>query len=424
MNGPERPADRPAPTALGSVRDARGEVTVLGAPLSAILAEAGVRTPAYVYDVAAVRAAATALVGALGDRGLCCYAIKANGAEPIARAIVEAGCGVDVVSGGELRLALAAGARPEHVVYSGVAKRDEELDQAIHAGIKGIHAESVEELERIVRRARALDRTAVPVGMRINPGVEVDTHAHIATGHDEAKFGIARLDLPRALDVIRASEGRVRLVGLSGHVGSMLMDAAPYAEGAGVVADLAREVRGLGFALEYVDVGGGYGVAYRDDQRAPDGPTFVRAGRAALDAHGLADLPMLIEPGRALVAAYGILVAEVIQPKRSGDRRWLLVDAGMNDLLRPALYQAHHRIEPLVDDGAPRLPWRVAGPVCESSDDFGTHPLPDPPPPHVVVREAGAYGRSMASTYNQRPIAPEVFVDGTAGARSVRVIHA
>lgn len=418
MNGPERPS------ALGSVRDQSGEVTVLGERISQVIARAGVRTPAYVYDLAAVRAAASALVHALEGRGLCCYAIKANGAEPIARAIVEAGCGVDVVSGGELKLALAAGASPSTIVYSGVAKRDEELDLAIGAGIKGIHAESVEEIERIVARARALGRRDVAVGIRINPGVEVDTHAHIATGHDEAKFGVARVDLGRALDHIRGSEGTLRLVGVSSHVGSMLMDEGPYAEGAAVVADLARDVRDQGFALEYVDVGGGFGVPYRDDQFAADGPAFVRAGRAALDAHGLADLPMVIEPGRALVAAYGLLVAQVIQPKRSGDRRWLLVDAGMNDLLRPALYQAHHRIEPLVDQGAPRVSWRVAGPVCESSDDFGTHPLPDPPPPFVVVREAGAYGRSMASTYNQRPIAPEVFVDGTVGRTSVRVVHA
>lgn len=408
-------------SAVGVSRDERGVLRLGGAPVREILARASVTTPAYVYDLDAIRASARGVVDALSSRGLCCYAIKANGAAPIVRTIVSTGCGVDVVSGGELRLALACGARADSIVYSGVAKRDDEIDLAIGAGIKAIHAESVEEVERTVARARALGKSGVPVTLRINPSIEADTHANIATGHDEAKFGIARDDVPRALEVIRASGGAARLVGLSSHVGSMLLDVAPYAAAATVLAELAIAARAQGFALEYLDTGGGFGIAYRDDQRALPGAAFVTAGRAALDARGLSDLAMLVEPGRALVAPHGILVARVIQAKRSSAggvaRRWLLVDAGMNDLIRPALYQAHHRIEPLeTADGAALVPWRVAGPVCESSDDFGVHPLPEAPGDLVAIRDAGAYGRSMASTYNARPVASEVFVEGGAVA--------
>ncbi|MGZ3448087.1 MAG: diaminopimelate decarboxylase [Polyangiales bacterium] len=387
-------------------RDDRGVLRLAGVALDEALRRAGVATPAYVYDLDAIDGAARELARALGDRGIACYAIKANGSAPIVRTIVSAGCGIDVVSGGELALALACGTPAENIVYSGVAKRDEEIDFAVKHGIRAIHAESVEELERISARARG-----ARVGIRVNPGVEADTHANIATGHDEAKFGIAREDLPRALDAV--TRGGLRLVALSTHVGSMLMTLEPYVEGVHVIGKLAHTLRTQGFPLEYIDCGGGFGVAYRDDQHALPGTAFVEAARKTLDAAGLADLGIVIEPGRYLVAAHGVLVSRVIQPKRSiAGRRWLLVDAGMNDLIRPALYQAHHRIVPLQATSDPIVPWRVAGPVCESSDDFGEHPLPDPPPSMVVMREAGAYGRSMASQYNARPIASEVFLRG------------
>jgi diaminopimelate decarboxylase len=391
-------------------RDEHGVLRLGGVALDRALQRAGVATPAYVYDLDSIEAAARDLARSLGARGLVCYAVKANGSAPIVRAIVSAGCGIDVVSGGELALALACGAPARNIVYSGVAKTDAEIDFAVERGIRAIHAESVEELERIAARARG-----ARVGIRVNPGVEADTHANIATGHDEAKFGIAREDLPRALEAIR--RGGLGLVGLSTHVGSMLMTTEPYVEGVRVVGELARSLRSEGFPLEYIDCGGGFGVPYRDDQHALPGAAFVEAARATLDAQGLADLDVVIEPGRYLVAAHGVLVSRVIQPKRSvAGRRWLLVDAGMNDLIRPALYQAHHRIVPLQAplraSDAPIVPWRVAGPVCESSDDFGEHPLPDPPPSVVVMREAGAYARSMASQYNARPIASEVFLRG------------
>jgi diaminopimelate decarboxylase len=387
-------------------RDEHGLLRLGGVTLDRALLRAGVQTPAYVYDLDSIDAAARELSRALGDRGIACYAVKANGSAPIVRTIVAAGCGIDVVSGGELALALACGAPAKNIVYSGVAKSDDEIDFAVKQGIRAIHAESVEELERIGTRARG-----ARVGVRVNPGVEADTHANIATGHDEAKFGIAREDLPRALEAI--TRGGLKLVALSTHVGSMLMTTDPYVEGVRVIGELARTLRTQGFPLEYIDCGGGFGVPYRDDQQALPGTAFIEAARNTLDSAGLGDLGIVIEPGRYLVAAHGVLVSRVIQPKRSvAGRRWLLVDAGMNDLIRPALYQAHHRIVPLQTSAAPIVPWRVAGPVCESSDDFGEHPLPDPPPAMVVMREAGAYGRSMASQYNARPIASEVFLRG------------
>ncbi len=393
----------------------RGEDGVLrlgGVALDAIAAEPGVTTPAFVYDVDAIESNARSIVSALNNRGLCCYAIKANGAAPVVRAILRAGCGVDVVSGGELRLALACGAKPSTIVYSGVAKRDDEIDLALASRIRAIHCESVEELERIRARVLATSARSARVGLRINPSVEADTHAHIATGHDEAKFGIAREDLGRGLDVVRESDGALELVAISSHVGSMLMTTEPYVAAAEVLCGIVEEVLGQGFSLQYIDTGGGFGVPYSDEQQATPGAQFVHAAREAIDRAGLAELPMVIEPGRALVAPYGVLLSRVIQAKRSGSRRWLLIDAGMNDLIRPALYQAHHRIIAVKQGDGELSRFRVAGPVCESSDDFGEHPLPDPPPALVAIREAGAYGRSMASSYNARPLACEVFVSG------------
>jgi diaminopimelate decarboxylase len=410
----------------GPTRREDGVLELGGVALDTILGEPGVTTPAFVYDLDAIENNASSIASALQGRGLCCYAIKANGAAPIVRAIIRAGCGIDVVSGGELRLALACGATPSTIVYSGVAKRDDELDLALRSDIKAIHCESIEELERIHARADALKIRRARVGLRMNPSIEADTHSHIATGHDEAKFGIPREELKRALDVIRTSDGALELVAISSHVGSMLMTTEPYVAAVSVLCGIVEEVLGHGFSLQYIDAGGGFGVPYRDDQRATPGPEFVQAARAAIDRAGLGAFPMVIEPGRALVAPYGVLLSRVIQPKRSGHRRWLLIDAGMNDLIRPALYQAHHRIVPVQQTASEIVRWRIAGPVCESSDDFGEHPLPDPPPTLVAIREAGAYGRSMSSSYNARPLACEVFIAGgrVAEVRAAKNIDA
>ena len=406
--------------------------------------EARIGTPSYVYDLGGIAAEARALTVAFdGAPHLVAYAVKANSAGPIVRALAREGCGADVVSGGELRVALLCGVRPGQIVYSGVAKTDDEIDYAIQAGERGILAlqiESVEELHRIDARARAAARTA-QIAIRVNPGLEKEaagTHAHVATGHDEAKFGVARDDVPAALSLAHRSK-HVELVGVSVHVGSQLVSTDAYVSGGRTAFEVARAARERGAALRFVGTGGGFGIDYGDGC-AVKPADFVRAIRVEQRAAGLDDLALHVEPGRSLVAAHGVLVSRIIQTKRapylvaSGgslaeapERAWLIIDAGMNDLLRPALYQARHRIVPLIDakgenagvlsarrqapGSARRDPrtYRVVGPVCESADDFGEHDaLADSG--FVAILDAGAYGFTMASEYNGRGLPAEVFV--------------
>ena len=401
-------------------RDERGSV-LGGLPLRDVFASevsGGIRTPAYVYDLDAMVAEVEALrAGFGGAPHLVAYAVKASSAGPIVRALASAGAGAEVVSGGELAVATACGVPPDRVLFSGVAKQAWELDRAIGAGDRGILAiqmESVEEIARVEARAAALGRRA-RVSLRVNPGVEADTHAHVATGHDEAKFGIARADLGAAWEAL-ARARHLDLVGLGSHVGSQLTATGEYLAAAEVILAVAAERQArqaAGAALSFLDFGGGFGIDYGAGCQATPAD-FARAATRLLAGSPLAGLRLVVEPGRCLVAAFGVLVASVIGSKVASaeGRRWLMIDAGMNDLMRPALYAARHRIEPLegaVSAGAPA--WRVVGPVCESSDDFGEHPFAAPPA-RVVIRDAGAYGFTMASEYNGRPLPAEVFVRG------------
>lgn len=399
-------ADTPHPS--GFRRDAQGAALLGGAALADLVRQAGVPTPTYVYDLDGLGAAARALEASFGGAPhLTAYAVKANSAGSVVRALAAAGTGADVVSGAELELALAAGIAPGSVVMSGVAKADWELDLAIEKGIFAIQAESVEELERISARARTAGKQA-RVALRINPQVMADTHAHIATGHDAAKFGVPRADLGRAWELLDARP-ELAAIGVSAHVGSNLKDHEPYLAAARVVVDVVKARLAQKPGLEYADFGGGFGIDYGSGV-APEPGTFVRAALGLLAEHGLSALKLVIEPGRSLVGSFGVVVASVIQVKESAKRRWLMIDAGMNDLLRPALYSARHRIEPL--DRAPGSEeWRVVGPVCESTDDFGEHPIGSAPTA-VVIRDAGAYGFVMASEYNGRPLPAELFVSG------------
>jgi diaminopimelate decarboxylase len=407
---------------MASTRDASGGLSFgFGATrlvaLEQVIREAG--TPCYAYDLDGIAASARALEVAFeAAPHLICYAVKANSAGAVVRAIAAHGCGADVVSGAELLVALACGIEPDRIVYSGVAKRDDEIDRAIGCGNRGIGAvqiESIEEIARLQARARAAGRK-VRVGVRVNPSVDQAevTHAHIATGHDEAKFGVPLED---ALDAARiaAASPNLELVGMGVHAGSQFTSLEPYLEAARVLFGLVGEMRATGaFAsLAFVDSGGGFGFDYGDGM--PLTPAdFVRAVRAEQRARGLGDLSLYVEPGRSLVAAHGVLLARVIQAKVTTAARWLMIDAGMNDLLRPALYQARHRIVPLDRDAADveSVAWRVVGPVCESSDDFGEHLLPRDPPAAVAILDAGAYGYTMASEYNGRQLPVEAFVSG------------
>ena len=405
-------------TTHGFGRSEAGIATLGGRPIPYLLEEAGVTTPAYFYDLSAIRDRIQRLEAAFGSAAhVVAYAVKANSAGSIVRTLLGAGAGIDAVSGGELELCQRLGAPARKTVLSGVAKLDREIDQAIGADILAIQAESVEELQRIDARAKALGRKA-RVAVRVNPAVEIDSHAHVSTGHDKAKFGILARDLGAAFEVLRGAPA-VTLVGVSTHVGSMLKATAPYLESARVVCDVASEALAKGHALEYVNFGGGYGIDYGPGP-LPDPSEYVAQALGYLQKRDLGRLMLVIEPGRSMVGPFGILVATVVQSKQSGtepgdERRWLMVDAGMNDLMRPALYQAVHRIEPVhaLPGGTPQ---RVVGPVCESTDDFGEFPL-NGQPELVVIRDAGAYGFTMASEYNGRALPAEVFVD------EGRVVH-
>ena len=398
----------PTPHSPGFRRDAQGAALLGGARLADLVRQAGVPTPAYVYDLDGLGAAARAVEASFGGAPhLTAYAVKANSAGSVVRTLSAAGTGADVVSGAELELALGAGIAPGSIVISGVAKADWEIDLALEKGIFAIQAESAEELERIAARARTLGKTA-RVGFRINPQVQADTHAHIATGHDAAKFGIPRSELGRAWELVD-TRPELTVVGVSSHVGSNLKDHEPYLAAARVVVDVVKARLASRPGLEYADFGGGFGIDYGNGTPQEPG-TFVRAALALLAQHGLSALKLLIEPGRSLVGSFGVLVASVIQLKQSDKRRWIMIDAGMNDLIRPMLYSAKHRIEPLEREPGPEE-WRVVGPVCESTDDFGDHPI-GAAPAGVVIRDAGAYGFVMASEYNGRPIPAEIFVSG------------
>ena len=403
-------------------RDDRGAARLGGVSLPALLAEQGSgTTPCYVYDLDAMAAEARDLSAGFGDRAnLICFAVKANSAGPVVKTFARQECGCDVVSGAELELALACGVSPERIVYSGVAKLDRELDLAITTGERGIlsvQAESAEEIPRIDARARAVGRRA-RVSLRINPGIEAETHAYIATGHDEAKFGIPKAELERAIDALRVAS-HVDLVGITSHIGSQLTSLDAYVTAARMVLPIATVCEAaLERRLDFIDFGGGFGIDY-----GPGCPVKPRDFAAALVTlmreSRRDDLRILTEPGRSFVAAHGVLCASVIMEKRArpGDvtREWLMIDAGMNDLMRPALYQAFHRIEPL-EVAPPALGegrvMRVVGPVCESSDDFGNHAMPIDPVRAVIIRDAGAYGFTMASQYNGRSLPTEHFLSG------------
>ncbi len=395
---------------FGFRRNAQGHACLGEAPLSELLAAAGLETPVYFYDLDAIAHEARALIAGYGHAPhVIAYAVKANTAGSVVRTLAAEGTGADVVSAAELEVALGCGIPATKIVMSGVAKKDAEIDYAIASGLLAIQAESVEEILRIEARARALGRQA-RIGFRLNPGVEIESHAHISTGHDKAKFGIARADLGRAFEAVDSAGEALVAVGLSAHIGSMLHEVTPYLKSAQHVCDVARARRASKPGLEYVSFGGGFGIDYGAMPTA-EPADFARQAVELLDREGLRELLLVAEPGRSVVGAHGVLVAQVVQSKVSGENAWVMIDAGMNDLLRPALYGAKHRIEPL--DREPTAPeWRVVGPVCESSDDFGAHPLGAKVPEVVVIRDAGAYAFTMASEYNGRALASEVFVRG------------
>jgi diaminopimelate decarboxylase len=386
---------------------ADGRLCVGGLPLDEVVAATG--TPAYVYDLDAVAAAYRRVAAAfepLGGRVL--YAVKANANLAVLATLARLGAGFDVVSGGELLRVLRAGGDPEATVFAGVGKTEEELAVAVANGVT-VHVESADELDALRAVAAGQERPAT-FAVRVNPDVEVDTHVNIQTGHDEAKFGMPVAVAHELL--ARAARGELpglRPVGVHVHVGSQLPDPDGVAAGARVGLEVLEAGRAAGLELDWLDVGGGLPVDYAGGS-APGPELFAAALEPVVAGTGLR---LAVEPGRALVARAGALVTRVLYRKHRSAGRMLVVDTGMHHLLRPALYQAAHRVWPL--RAAPLAgPTEVVGPVCESTDVLATDAdLPDLAPGDLVAfLDAGAYGMTMASNYNAQPRPAEIVVAG------------
>jgi diaminopimelate decarboxylase len=378
-------------------------------PLAEIAAT--VSTPAYVYAGAIMRAQLGRFVAAFaGRRVMVCYALKANSNLAVIRTLADAGAGADIVSGGELQRALAAGVPPQRIVFSGVGKSRDEMVLALDAGIAQFNVESVPELIALGEIAAAR-RLRAPVALRVNPDVVPDTHDRISTGRRHDKFGIAYDQALGVYEMARRLAG-IELVGLHLHIGSQILSLAPFEAAYRRGVELVRALGAAGITLRRLDLGGGFGVPY-----GPEPPLDLAAYAALIGrlTAGL-ELELVFEPGRYLVAEAGVLLSRVLYVKGGGERPCVVLDAGMNDLLRPALYDAYHPILPVAEPGADvaRTAVDVVGPICESTDVFarGRELPPLRAGDLVAFTGAGAYGAVMASDYNSRPRAAEVMVEG------------
>ena len=374
---------------------------------------AAVGTPFYCYSTATLVRHFRVFRDALaGMDTLICYAMKANSNQAVLKTLVAEGAGMDVVSEGELRRALAAGCPPEKIVFSGVAKTAREIALALDTGILCFNVESEPELERISEIATAKGATAT-ISLRINPDVDAKTHAKITTGKAENKFGIPYV---RAREVYAraATLPGIKVAGVDMHIGSQITDMGPYDEAYGLLADLVRDLRADGHVIDHVDGGGGLGIPYHLGEEAPPDPTVY----AAIVRKRLGNLGgrILFEPGRMIVGNAGILVSEVVYVKEGAAKTFVIVDAGMNDLIRPTLYEAHHDVQPVAEPkpGAREIFADVVGGVCETGDFLALdRTMAEVEPGDLIaVMTAGAYGAVQGSSYNTRPLAAEVLVNG------------
>jgi diaminopimelate decarboxylase len=385
------------------------ELVCDGVPLAAIAAEAG--TPVYVYSAALLRARYRAMDAAFGGYPHAIhYALKANSTLAIARLLRELGSAADANSIWEIELARRAGFDPKQIVFTGVGKSAAELECAVALGVKAINVESAGELERVAAIATRLGKRA-RVAVRVNPDIDARSHPHISTGLKINKFGLP-IEHATGLFHTIAHREALALVAVHLHVGSQITSIEPLRHAAAAAADLTGALVSQGFPLEYVDVGGGLGIAY-DERVPPSIDEYVSALVAEVRPIGL---PVVVEPGRAIAGPAGVLVARVVDVKpRDEQSDFAVIDAGMTELLRPALYSAYHHIEPVSKQGAERQ-YEIVGPVCESSDVVGhDRSLPRLDVGDLVaIRDAGAYGSVMASNYNRRPLPPEVLVDNGA----------
>ena len=369
-------------------------------------------TPCYVYSRAAIEGAYREYQRALGGRdSLICYSVKANSNLAVLALLARLGAGFDIVSGGELARVLAAGGDPRKTVFSGVGKTEAEIEAALRKNILCLNLESEAELARVAAVAQRLGRRA-PVAFRVNPDIDARTHPYISTGLRENKFGVAYDDAERLYKRAAQLPG-IEVVGVGCHIGSQLTSAAPFVDAAGRIAALADRLARAGIALKHVDIGGGIGIRYRDETPEPidaflDGALGMLAGRRET---------LIVDPGRSIVGNAGLLLARVEHVKPGNPRSFVVVDAAMNDLVRPALYSAWHEVRPVREPeaGARQAVYDVVGPVCESGDFLAKdRSLSVREGDLLALMSAGAYAMAMSSNYNSRPRAAEVLVEGGA----------
>jgi diaminopimelate decarboxylase len=384
-----------------------GQLCAGRVPLADIAARFG--TPCYVYSQAAIESAWSAYENAFGSQPhLVCYAVKANGNLAVIHVLARLGAGFDIVSVGELERVLAAGGDAGRTVFSGVGKRADEMRRALEAGIRCFNVESFSELRRLNDMASAAN-TRAPVALRINPDVDPGTHPYIATGSRQTKFGISYEDALRSCAEAAALPG-IRLTGIACHIGSQITTLEPYLRAADRMVSLLHRLREAGIVLRQLDMGGGMGVQYSGETP----PTPEQVVGVLRDRIADSDCELLIEPGRSIVANAGVLLTRVECIKENDGRHFAVVDAGMNDFLRPALYQAWHDILPVaINPGRPGRCYDVVGPVCETGDLIGaSRTLSIAEGDLLAVCSAGAYAACMSSNYNTRPRGAEVLIDG------------
>jgi diaminopimelate decarboxylase len=384
-----------------------GELWAEDVPLSRIAAEVG--TPAYVYSTATLERHYAAMAAGFPKGTLIAYSVKANANLSLIQTLAHMGAGADIVSEGELRRALKAGVPASKIVFSGVGKTDREMAAGLDAGLHQFNVESEPELRALSAIAAAKGKRA-PVALRINPDVDAKTHAKITTGTSANKFGVP-WDQADALYALAAALPGIDPCGVDMHIGSQITDLAPLEAACGLAVEMVRRLRSKGLKITRLDVGGGLGVPYVADQDPPPLPAAY-AEMIVRKVEGL-DVELILEPGRLIAANAGILLAKVVYVKQGADRSFLILDAGMNDLIRPALYDAWHDILPVKPERE-LVRYDVVGPVCESADIFASaRELPALTPGDLVAfMTAGAYGAVQGSTYNARPLAAEVLVKG------------
>jgi diaminopimelate decarboxylase len=383
--------------------------------LDTLAAEVG--TPFYCYSTATLERHYQVFAGAFADvRALVCYAMKANSNQAVIRTLARLGAGADVVSGGELKRARAAGIAPDKIMFSGIGKTAGELALAVDEGILCVNVESQPELELLSAIAKAKGRS-VNISVRVNPDIDPKTHAKIATGKSENKFGIP-ISHAREVYALAARLPGLKVAGVDMHIGSQITDLVPFGDAFTLLAEFVRMLRGDGHVISHIDLGGGLGIPYGDDSEPPPSPDAYAAvvKRATRDL----DCRLIFEPGRLLVGNAGILVTRVLFMKRGEAKTFVVVDAAMNDLIRPTLYEAHHEIWPVrqAAASATRIRADVVGPVCESGDFLALdRDLAEPKAGDLLaVMSVGAYGAVQAGTYNTRPLVPETLVKGAAWA--------